>query len=154
MKRIICSMLAMSILAGSVGQAAADIIHLKTGEKLVGEVQDLGHEALHFKSENASSWDLKYQEIDKADVFVATDDEGIIIWPESLKGKLRISEPTSVLQFPEGPPMTPEDHQQYFMDQYLEQQRELNKTVGYIQVTMMVGLALAIAVGVIAATAN
>ena len=154
MKQIICSILAMAVLAGSAGQAAADIIHLKTGEKLVGEVQDLGYETLHFMSESASSWDLTYQEIGKDSIFVVTDDEGIITWPESLKGKLRISEPASVLKIPEGPPITPEEHQQYFMDQLLEQQRGLNASTRHIRNIMIASLAIMVVVSVGLTVAN
>ena len=77
MKRAISGVLALSILTVSFGQVAAEIIHLKTAQRIIGE-------------------------------------------------------------------MTPQEYQAYLLEQYIDQQNELNESVRSIRNVMLVYLAIGI----------
>ena len=148
MKRALCGVLALTILAVSFSQAAAEIIHLKTAERIIGEITGEDDEFIHIKIDGRMY--IGHDEPDKIkkrEIFVVTNSIGLVIWPEEFKGKMRMWKPIAE--------MSPQEYQNHLVEQSIEQQKKLNDKVGDINTTLIVWMSLYVAsIALIALAAN
>ena len=139
MKRAISGVLALSILTVSFGQVAAEIIHLKTAQRIIGEITEQDDEFIHIKI--ADKFYIGHDEPDKikkSEIFVVTNSIGLVLWPEEFKGKMRMWKPIAE--------MSPQEYQNLLAEQSIEQQIILNDKVGNINTTLIVWMSLSIAI--------
>ena len=139
MKHAISGVLALTILTVSFSQAAAEIIHLKTAERIIGEITGEDDEFIHIKIDGRMYMGHdEPDKIKKSEIFVVTNSIGLVIWPEEFKGKMRMWKAIAE--------MSPQEYQNILAERSLEQQKVLNDKVGNINTTLIVWMSLSIAI--------